>query len=118
MMDKKHRVLTRFRRLCLTLPETTETNSWGHPNFRAGKRTFAVFEWIDGRPSVAFRLDTNDVDLYLLNHSDAFTTPYGRRKWISLWVDGRPDWILIKNLVDQSYRTVALKRMIAVLDGT
>ena len=34
----------KLRGLCLSLPETSEVGSWGHPNFRAGKKTFAVFE--------------------------------------------------------------------------
>jgi len=32
--------LARLRSLCLSLPETSETASWGHPNFKAGKKTF------------------------------------------------------------------------------
>lgn len=29
--DAEAKVLVRFRSLCLALPETTETESWGHP---------------------------------------------------------------------------------------
>jgi hypothetical protein len=47
-------VLQRLRDLCLSLPETSETDSRGHPNFRAGKRTFVTFEWIKVRFSIAF----------------------------------------------------------------
>ena len=41
------RTLTRLRKLCLALPETTEVPSWGHPNFKAGKKTYAVLEVYD-----------------------------------------------------------------------
>ena len=116
-MNTKSPVLSRLRRICLSLPEATETNSWGHPNFRAGKRTFVTFEWINGRPSIAFRLDANEVDLYLLNRIEFFATPYGRGKWISIWADGKLDWRLLNDLINKSYRTVALKRMITVLDS-
>jgi hypothetical protein len=57
-MRTTDRVLQRLRELCLSLPETSEVGSWGHPNSRAGERTFATFERIDGRPSIAFRLNT------------------------------------------------------------
>jgi len=40
--------LRRVRKYCLSLPESSEVGSWGHPNFRAGKRTFAAYEWIKG----------------------------------------------------------------------
>ena len=116
MSAKGDRALDRLRRLCLSLPETTETDSWGHPNFRAGKRTFAAFEWVDGRPSVAFTLDADEVDLFLLHHRDFFATPYGRGRWVSTWADRTLDWSLLTDLLEHSYRKVALKRMIAALD--
>src|SRR5687767_2179035 len=108
--------LTRLRALCLSFPESSETASWGHPNFRAGKKTFAAFEHIRGRPSIAFRLEPTDVDL-LLRRKQCFVTPYGRGQWVSLRADGRLSWRLIAHLLDRSYRTVALKRMVAALDG-
>lgn len=108
-------VLQRLRRLCLSLPETTEVGSWGHPNFRAGKRTFAAFELVRGRPSIAFRLDPVDVDL-LLRRRHFFVTPYGRGQWVSVWADVPLDWRLVGDLLRRSYQVVALKRMIAALE--
>jgi len=108
-------MLRRLRALCLSLPETSETDSWGHPNFRAGKRTFAAFEWIRGRPSVALHLGGEDADAFLLSHREAFPTPYGRGKWISVWADTELDWDYLHGIVLQAYRSVALKRMIARL---
>jgi predicted DNA-binding protein (MmcQ/YjbR family) len=109
-------VLDRFRRLCLRLPETSETDSWGHPNFRAGKRTFATFEWIENRPSIAIHLDPDAIDRFLRDHPDSFASPYGRGKWVSIWADGKLDWDLVEDLIVRSYRRVALKRMLAALE--
>jgi len=55
-------VFARLRRLCLALPETREAESWGHPNFRAGKKTFCTFEMLNERPSIAFRLSPSDAN--------------------------------------------------------
>jgi predicted DNA-binding protein (MmcQ/YjbR family) len=110
-------VLARFRALCLGLPETTETGSWGHPNFRAGKRTFAAFEWIKDRPSFAFMLGPEETDQVLMTDERFFATPYGRGRWASLWADGPLDWTLVETLVERSYRLVALQRMLAVLEA-
>jgi predicted DNA-binding protein (MmcQ/YjbR family) len=110
-------IVEKLRRLCLAFPETSESSSWGHPNFRAGKRTFATFEIISGRPSIAFRLDGRDVNPLLLK-KNYFTTPYGQGRWVSVWADGRVDWSFVARLIDRSYRTVATKRMIMVLDRT
>ena len=37
MIDPAHPKPTRLRKLCLSLSETSEADSWRHPNFRAGK---------------------------------------------------------------------------------
>lgn len=116
-MNESDETVKRFRALCLGLPETSEVSSWGHPNFRAGKRTFATVEWVKGRPSFAFRLGANAVDEIRHQDSRTFVTPYGRGQWLSIWIDRRVDWRLVRALVDRSYRMVALKRMIISLDG-
>jgi len=110
------RTLERLRTLCLAYPETRETAAWGHPNFKAGRKVFVSFEQWKGRPSFAFRLPPSEVDRRL-GRPSFFATPYGRGQWISVWADGKVDWTAVAALVDQSYRTVALKRMIAALDA-
>jgi predicted DNA-binding protein (MmcQ/YjbR family) len=109
-------VFARARRLCLAFPATTETSSWGHPNFWAGRKTFCTFEILNGRPSIAFRLAPVDVAA-ALRRKDFFATPYGRGVWSSAWVDGGVDWKLIKSLLERSYRLVASKRLLTALDA-
>src|SRR5512145_2693315 len=107
--------LARLRSLCLSLPETSETASWGHPNFKAGKKTFVAFERVKGRASIAFRLEPDDVER-LLQRKPFFATPYGRGLWASVWADGPVDWRAVKDLVERSYRVVALRRMLIALE--
>jgi predicted DNA-binding protein (MmcQ/YjbR family) len=109
------RTLERVRRLCLALPEAREAMAWGHPVFKAGTKTFAAIEPVKGRPSIAFRLEPVDVDL-LLKRASFFVTPYGRGLWVSAWADAALDWALVGSLVERSYRTVALRRMVKALD--
>ena len=110
------KTLARLRSLCLSLPESSETSSWGHPNFKAGKKTFVAFERVKGRASIAFRLNAADVDR-LLTRKQFFVTPYGRGLWVSLWADGRVDWPAVDDLVERSYRVVALKRMLTAMEA-
>jgi predicted DNA-binding protein (MmcQ/YjbR family) len=110
------KVLKKLRALCLSLPEATETDSFGHPNFRAGKGIYVAFEAMKGRPSIAFRLDPDEVDLLLLDTARFFPTPYGKGRWASIWADIPLDWKEITGLVTRSYRGVALKRMLAALE--
>ena len=110
------KALARLRRRCLSLPETSETGSWGHPNFRAGKKTFAAFEWVEGRPSIAVRLGAAEADHLRSLRRDFFRTPYGRGIWVSVFADQAVDWGLVDDLIERAYRQVALKRMLAVLE--
>src|SRR5215469_8038972 len=84
-------ILEELRALCLSLPEAHERNSFGHPNFVAGKKAFVTFEQFDGRPSIAFRLDRDNIER-LSGNVLFFATPYGRGQWLSLRVDAVFDW--------------------------
>jgi predicted DNA-binding protein (MmcQ/YjbR family) len=96
----------KVRKLCLSYAESSETKSWGHPNFRAGKKTFVTFERWEGRPSIAFRVEDAEKEK-LRRDGEFFATPYGRGKWVSLWIDRPiPQWRRIQELVDASYRLV------------
>jgi predicted DNA-binding protein (MmcQ/YjbR family) len=102
-------LVERLRRLCLALPETAETQSWGHPNFRAWNRTFCAFEIVKERPSIAFRLSRPDVERHLRRRG-FFETPYGRGLWVSVWADGKVNWKQVEALLEAAYRQVAIKR--------
>jgi predicted DNA-binding protein (MmcQ/YjbR family) len=102
-------VFARARRLCLALPETSETSSHGHPNFQAGKKTFCAFEMHQSRPSIAVRLPLAEFDAPVAAGL-MFATPYGRGIWVSLWVDGETDWKELTALIRRAYDGVANKR--------
>jgi predicted DNA-binding protein (MmcQ/YjbR family) len=103
--------------VCLALPEAVEVTAWGHPNFRAGKKTFAVLEVYEGVLSICFK---PDLETYrrIVKDERFFVTPYlTGRGWLSLTVDGPLDWSEVEGLCVQSYRHVALKRMLTALDA-
>jgi predicted DNA-binding protein (MmcQ/YjbR family) len=110
-------ILRRLRKLCLSLPETREVPAWGHPNFRAGNRTFAAFEEYRGRPTVAVKLTPAEQSL-LVDDVRFSRSPYvGQHGWVTIWVDQPVEWPLIRDLVLRGYRLVARKRMIEALDA-
>jgi predicted DNA-binding protein (MmcQ/YjbR family) len=108
-------LLTRLRQVCLGLPEVRETVKWGHPTFEAGKKMFAVLDRYDGRPCIAFRAGPEKRD-ELLTDERFFEAPYAAKHgWICLRADGPIDWKEVQELLRDSYRLVALKRMLAAL---
>jgi predicted DNA-binding protein (MmcQ/YjbR family) len=99
--------LDRLRRICLALPGTTETMTWGHPNFRAGKKIFAAFEVWKGEECICFKTEPPMQDL-LLGEPQFFRAPYvGNRGWVSMKTKGRIEWKRLKSLIEESYRLVA-----------
>lgn len=112
---KETELLTRLRETCLHLPETRETLKWGHPTFEAGKKMFAVLDEYDGRPCLAFRA-CPERRQELLADPRFFDAPYAAHHgWVCLHADGPLDWRQVQTLLHDSYRLVALKRMLAAL---
>jgi predicted DNA-binding protein (MmcQ/YjbR family) len=108
-MKSADRILEKLRDLCLSLPGVSEVEAWGHPNFRVGKKTFAVFEFYRGRPCIAVKV-ADGLQQLLIDDVRFFRTPYiGNRGWVSAWVDRDVDWTLLKDLVKRSYRLMASK---------
>jgi len=110
-------LLEPLREICLALPEAAETTNFGKPWFRAGKKPFAIFGIRDGEPGVSFRADpfTREV---LLEDERYVPTPYMHRHgWLTLRLDEPVDWAEVEDLVLDSYRMQALKRMLRALDG-
>jgi predicted DNA-binding protein (MmcQ/YjbR family) len=113
---KAARILARLRRIALSLPEAWETVSFGHPTFRAGKKTFAVFENYRGEDTICFKASREDQTLLVLDPR-FFVAPYvGQHGWTSMRVGAGLDWREVTDLVQQSYRLVATGKQVAKLD--
>ncbi len=109
-------LLILLRQLCLGLSEVRETVKWGHPTFEAGKKMFAVLDQYEGRPCIAFRAGSAKRD-ELLSDARFFEAPYAAQHgWICLRADGPIDRTEVQELLRDSYRLVALKRMLAALE--
>jgi hypothetical protein len=111
--------LADIRRICLDLPEAAEVEAWGRPTFRAGKRMFAVFEGNDDHPyALVLKPDLSEREALLADprfYVPPYHGPYG---WVALDLTAAEvDWAEVAELTETSYRQVALKRMLAALDG-
>lgn len=123
MYDDDDPLLARVRAICLALPETAEKESHGRPTFFAGSRVFAQFGIAnEGDTRLVVRPDDGDREA-LLQHPRATVPLYlGPSGWLAFECYDRPgepdaDWVEYAELVEDSYRRVALVRMRKALDG-
>jgi hypothetical protein len=120
-------VAARVRAICRALPGTTERVSHGAPAFFAGKQFVQL--WADGHHDHDFphlwcaAPPGAQASLVQPPGPDGeparcFRPPYvGGRGWIGVRLDGVVDWDEIERLVEDAYRTVAPKRLVARLDA-
>jgi predicted DNA-binding protein (MmcQ/YjbR family) len=109
--------LADIRRLALALPEAAEVEAWGRPTFRAGKKMFAMFVCQDGHGfAVVFKPDPEEQPA-LVRDPRFYNPPYlGPSGWLALDLTVAPvDWTEVGELLEASYRQVALKRMLKKL---
>ncbi len=105
--------LERMRGICLALPDTQETPTWGQPHFRVGEKIFAGLGEEKGILNVGFKLEMDHADA-MVRRSGFSRAPYvGHKGWVSLDVGTVKDWGEVEALVHESYRLIAPKKTVA-----
>jgi predicted DNA-binding protein (MmcQ/YjbR family) len=109
--------LTEMRRICLALPETTETPTWGEPHFRVRGKIFAGCGNHGGVLTIGLKLEREHADQAI--RDPRFTrAPYvGQHGWISMDANAVRDWNEVRALVLESYRLIAPKALWAEVQG-
>jgi hypothetical protein len=115
----EHPLVDRVRSLCMRYPEAAEVIAHGRITFRAGKPQFAIVGAAhEDRGAVEFIPDPLEREV-LLARDDVFVPPYeGAYGWLAIRVEAASgDWGLLEELLDTSYRRVALVRQLRALDA-
>jgi hypothetical protein len=115
--------LTTLRKLCLTLPETTERLSHGEPTwFVRDKKTFVSYadHHHDDRLAFVCAAPPGAQQAMVAADSERFFVPayVGGRGWLGVYLDlAEPvDWDEVAELVEDAYRMVAPKKLVDLLD--
>jgi predicted DNA-binding protein (MmcQ/YjbR family) len=110
----------RLSEICLTLPEATVTGDQ-HLGFKVRKKTFAYYlddHHGDGREALNCKVPPEERDALLQADPERFFVPayLGPRGWIGVRLDVEGvDWDEVTELVVESYRLIAPKRLAAAL---
>jgi predicted DNA-binding protein (MmcQ/YjbR family) len=114
-------LVDRIRTLALRLPEAVETLNHGRPSWKAGEsgRAFAVLGAAMSRPdTLVFRPDPAEAPAWRGDPRVFVPKYWGPGGWLAIDLDrDAADWSEAAELIETSYRQVALRRQLAVLDA-
>jgi hypothetical protein len=109
--------LTKLRAICLALPEAVEGEGVGSPSFKVRDKIFAMHHPMNERASMWCKAPRGFQEMIVNSEPERFFVPpyVGHNGWIGVWLDVELDWDHIAELVEESYRMTAPKRLIKLL---
>jgi predicted DNA-binding protein (MmcQ/YjbR family) len=118
--------IARLREVCLRLPEVEERPFGGHtaPCFRVRDKLFLMSS--EDGASVTFKARPGVQEALVTADPERFFVPryVGTKGWVGAWLAVDQDWDEIADLVEESYRMIAPRRLAAqveqrdVVDGS
>jgi hypothetical protein len=120
---ERERTLSRIRRICLALPETSERLSHGAPAFFVrGKRAFVMVlanHHGDGRFAIwCAAPDGMQRSLVEADPERFFVPPYvGHRGWLGVRLDRGLDWDELAGICEDAWAEIAPPRLVAAVTG-
>jgi predicted DNA-binding protein (MmcQ/YjbR family) len=121
VVDARHPLVEQVRAIALRFPDAVETTAWGRPTFRTGA-TRKIFVFVGATMEQPFTIviKPDPLDAPALRQDSRFWSPpyWGPSGWLAIAIDApETDWQELTELIDSSYRQVALKRQITALDA-
>ena len=117
--DVPPEVVEPLRAVCRRLPETTEHPAWAGTRWQVRKRTFAHVLAVDfpAGPITALVVKAAGPERDALRHSGPpfFATAWGADQ-VGLVLDAATDWDEVAELVTDSYRVLAPRKLVRLLD--
>lgn len=113
--------LEHLREICMALPEAVEDGAGvGSPAFKVRDKIFAMRHDVDGRTSMWCKAPAGAQQALVESAPDRFFVPpyVGRHGWVGVWLDSTVDWAELAELVEDSYRLTAPKRLVARIGAT
>ena len=113
--------IDQLRAICLALPEAVEVVAWGEPTFRVNGKIFAQYEdhhhgdavvgvWLKAPEGMQRALvDADPARFYVPKY-------VGHKGWVGVRMDVAVDWPVLDDLVRESYRMIAPKRLLMRLE--
>jgi hypothetical protein len=118
-VTKANELLARVRAVCLALPEAEERETWGDVTFRVRDKIFLMGRGGTGNETDAVVCKARPGVQEMLVGADParfFVPPYvGHNGWIGINLNAETDWEELEELVTESYRMTAPKRLVKLI---
>ena len=99
----------KVRALCLALPDTKLTMTWGSPHFRVGEKIFCGFGGEGGKRVLGVKLGMSHAKS-VVKEPRFWPAPYvGKHGWVSMDIAQRKSWDEVAALIRESYELIAPK---------
>jgi hypothetical protein len=118
-IDDPPDVLARLRSICIELPEAYEEPAWAGTRWRIRKHTFAHVRTVatDTAPMTWLKFRSRGPELdALLGQGHPFAPGGFGADIVAMTIDATTDWAEVGELLAESYRLFAPRRLVARLD--
>jgi predicted DNA-binding protein (MmcQ/YjbR family) len=105
-----------LRARALSYPETAEEFPWGESAFKVKGKTFVFMRADENEVSFSVKLPEGRDFALTLPGSEPTHYGLGAKGWVTLRPTAKTKMDILYSLVDESYRAVAPKRVLAQLD--
>jgi predicted DNA-binding protein (MmcQ/YjbR family) len=105
------------RAFAASLPEAWEDHPWGESVFKVGKKVFVFFGVLDDDPRLRFTVKLRDAHEEAMSFEWVGPAGYGldRGGWVTCVAPDDVPVEMVTGWVEESYRSVAPKKLVALL---
>jgi len=110
---------TALRKYALGFPETWEDVPWGERVVKVGKKVFMFMGRPDGQLTLSLKLPETQTVALMLRFAEPTGYGLGKSGWVTarFAANEKPPEDLLREWIDESYRAVAPKKLVATLSG-
>ena len=117
MAKKLSAIGAKLRAKAMSYPEVTETFPWGEHAFKVKGKTFVFMRDDEEGTSFSVKLSASRAAALKLPGSEPTHYGMGAKGWVTLVPSSRSSMKQLATFIDESFRAVAPKRVLAALDG-
>lgn len=112
-------VAAELRAFSLAYPETHEDFPWGHSAYKVRGKIFVIAGVGEDGLRLSVKLPESHSEALLLPFTEPTHYGMGKHGWVtaSFGPEDEPPLFLLRGWIDESYRAIAPKRVVAVLEG-